>query len=120
MIDESKVNRTHKHVVGYMSVDGKYKIGFNDYIYNDFRDGDELEKISRKLLKPEESARLGGWDGMSGMFIKDNIRVNTWWDWLLDYFWEIDTDDEAIQKKVYEWAAMVYDEYEKLKDIVEK
>ena len=33
---------------------------------------------------------------------------------MLDYFGEIATDDEVVQKKVYEWACAVYDEYLKL------
>lgn len=48
---------------------------------------------------------------MHGSFIKDNVRVDTWWTYLMDYFWQIDTDDEVVQKKVYEWAAEVNDEY---------
>lgn len=29
----------------------------------------------------------------------------------MDYLWKIDTNDETIQQKVYEWAVEVYDEY---------
>lgn len=115
MSDERKVNRTHKNVNGFIN-GGKYVIAFNKYIYNNWRDGDEMEKIVQSLLKPDEYSGFGGWEDMSGTFVKDNIRVDTWWTSLMDYFWEIDTDDEAVQKKVYEWACEVYDEYLKLKN----
>ncbi len=115
MTGESKVNRTHKNVAGFMLVD-KYVIAFNEYIYNDCRDGIELEKIVQITLKPEKYVSSGSWCGISGFFIKDSIRVDTYWNDMMDYFWEIDTDDEAVQEKVYEWAAAVYDEYLKLKN----
>ena len=110
LTDESKINRTHKNICGFM-LSGKYEIAFNEYIYNDCRDGIELEKIVQCALKPEIYDSSGSWCGMSGFFIKDNIRVDTYWNDMLDYLWQIDTDDEAVQKKVYEWACEVYDEY---------
>lgn len=108
---DSKVNRTHKNVVGFTLREGKYVIAFNEYIYDDWRDFIALEEIIRKLLKPDKDYGFGGFDDMHGTFIKDSIRVETWWGSFFDYFWEIDTDDEAVQKKVYDWAAAVYDEY---------
>lgn len=113
MSDESKVNRTHKNVSGFRfkDNDGKYCISFIGGIYGDYRDGYEMEKIIQSLLKPEKYSGFGGWEDLSGTFVKDNIRVETWWTNLTDYFWEIATDDEAVQKKVYEWAGEVYDEY---------
>ena len=113
MIDESKINRSHKNVVGFMN-GNKYKIVFTEYIFDSWRDGDEMEKIIQQLLKPKKYYDFCGWDDMHGTFIKDNIRVDTWWTNMLDYFWEIATDDEVVQKKVYEWACAVYDEYLKL------
>lgn len=113
MSGERKVNRTHKNIVGFMN-GGKYVIAYNEYIYNDCRDGIELEKIVQSILNPEEYSSSGSWCGMSGFFIKDNIRVYTYWNDIMDYFWEIDTDDEAVQKKVYEWACKVYDEYARI------
>ena len=113
MTDESKVNRTHKNVVGFMN-GGKYEIAYNEYIYNNCIDGIELEKIVQSTLKPEKYDSSGSWCGMSGFFIKDNIRVDTYWNDMMDYFWKIDTNDETVQQKVYEWACEVYDEYLKL------
>ena len=100
MSDERKVNRTHKNFVGFRN-GGKYVITYNEYIYNDCRDGIELEKIVQSSLKPKEYDNSGSWCGMSGFFIKDNIRVNTYWDYMMDYLWKIETADEAVLIKVY-------------------
>ena len=120
MTDESKVNRTHKYITGYMNFDGKYIISFKDCIYNDYKDALELEKIYPKVLNPDGFEDFGGFEDFHGGFIKDNIIVHTFWTGNMGYCWEINSNDELVQKIVYEWAAMVYDEYEKLKDIVEK
>ncbi|MDE7288751.1 MAG: hypothetical protein K2N71_04505 [Oscillospiraceae bacterium] len=113
MSDERKVNKTHKNVIGsgYIDKDGIYGIDFIGGIYGDCRDGFEIDKIVKNLLNPEEYDPCGGFTDMRGSFVKDNIRVVTWWTGLLDYFWEIDTYDETVQEKVYEWAGEVYDEY---------
>lgn len=113
MTDENKVNRAHKNVVGFMNW-GKYVIAFDEGIYGDDRDAVELEKILQKVLNPEKHDLFGGWDDMMGGFVKDNIRVDTFWTSLMDYFWTIDTDNEAVQKKVYKWACEVSDECLKL------
>ncbi|MDE7294027.1 MAG: hypothetical protein K2N72_06355 [Oscillospiraceae bacterium] len=110
-----KVNRTHKNVIGYMN-GNKYKIVFSEYIFDNWRDGDEMEKIIQRLLKPRKYFGFYGWDDQHGSFIKDNIRVYTWWTNMLDYFWEVHTNDENVQNKVYEWAAIVYDEYKKIEN----
>ena len=115
MSDEKKVNSTHKNVSGFMN-GSKYVIAYNEYIYNDCRDGIELEKIVQSVLNPEKYASSGSWCGMSGFFVKDNISVDTYWNDMMDYFWEINTDDEAVQKKVYEWACEVYDGYLRIFD----
>lgn len=119
MSDERKVNRTHKNVIGskYIDNDGTYGIDFIGGIYGDYRDGFEIDEIVKNLLKPEEYNRCDGLTDMRGSFVKDNIRVVTWWTSLLDCFWEIETYDEAVQKKAYEWAGEVYDEYLRLKKL---
>lgn len=107
---ENEINRNQKNVVGFMH-GTTYVISYNKYIYNDCRDGIELEKIVQGTLNPEKYASSGSWCGMSGFFIKDNIRVDTYWNDMMDYFWEIDTNDETVQQKVYEWAVEIYNEY---------
>lgn len=109
----SKSDKTHKNVNGFMSSEGKYIIAFYEYIYDDWRDGYEMEKIVQNLLKPDKYFGFGGWEDLSGTFVKDSIRVDTWWTNMFDYFWEIDTNDDAVKNKVYEWAVLVYEEYKK-------
>jgi len=99
------------NIIDYTTHDGRYKIDFYGYIYNDYRDGITLEKITRKLLNPEIDYGFGGLDDISGSFVKDDIHVYTCWHSCYDYFWEIHTTDEAVKKRVYEWATKVYMEY---------
>ncbi|MCH5192749.1 MAG: hypothetical protein J1F11_02235 [Oscillospiraceae bacterium] len=113
MTDESKINRTHKNVVGHMWHDDVYCIGFTELIYDNFKDFIAFSEIIPDVLDPEECGPFGGLEDMSGSFVKEGIRVDTWWTSLVDYFWEIHTFDEAVHKKVYEWGAAVYDEYVK-------
>lgn len=116
MSDETKINRTHKHVVGFMG-DTKlsYLVCFVVNFDTDEKEAEAIDKTIPDVLNPEEYDRLsGGWFNMSGGFVKDGIKVNTWWDNLYEYFWEIYSVDETVHKKVYEWATMVYDEFEKL------
>ena len=118
MSDETKINRTHKHVVGFMS-DTKpcYLVCFIVNFDTDDKEAEAIDKTIPDVLNPEEYDRLRCcWDNMTGGFVKDGIKVYTWWDILFEYFWEIYSVDEAMHKKVYEWAAMVYDEYSKLKN----
>lgn len=61
----NEINKTHKNVVGYM-IRETYVITYNEYIYNDCRDGIELEKIVQSSLKPKEYDNSGSWCGMSG------------------------------------------------------
>ena len=103
-----------KSVVAFM-FKNKYTIAFNECIYNDYRDGLALDKCARELLQPKVYNALGGLTDMAGYFIKDNIRVDTYWESMFDSYWIADTDDEEIKKKVFEWAVMVNNEYLKLK-----
>ena len=100
-----------QNIIEYTTGDGRYKVDFYGYIYNDYRDGIALEEITRKLLKPEIDYGFGGLDDISGSFVKDNIQVYTCWHSCYDYFWEVYTDDEIVKKRVYEWACKVYEEY---------
>lgn len=101
---------THENVFGYTHK-GIYVIGFRELIYDNWQDGDAMCEVLRVLLKPESYNSIGGWLGMSGSFVKDDIRVDTYWNDMMDCLWKIKTDDEAVHKKVYEWACEVYDEY---------
>lgn len=106
---------THENVFGvsYMR-DGFYIIGFRELIYDNWRDGVAMYEVLKVLLKPEKYDSFGGLEDMSGSFVKDNIRVDTYWTNMMDCFWKIETDDEAVQKKVYGWACEVYDEYARI------
>lgn len=106
-----------KSVAAFMSKDNKdkYMIVFNECIYNDYRDGMALYRISNDLLQPEVDGGFAGLTDMSGYFIKDKITVYTCWHSCYDYFWEVYTNDEEIKQKVFEWAVMVNNEYLKLK-----
>lgn len=104
---------THENVFGYMHK-GFYIIGFRELIYDNWQDGVAMYEVLKVLLKPESYDSFGGWEDMKGTFVKDNIRVDTYWTNMMDCFWEIETDDEAVQKKVYGWACEAYDEYARI------
>ena len=113
------INTKPPNVVGFVN-GAAYEVSFNEYIYNDCRDGIELEKIVKNHLKPEKYDSSGSWCGISGFFIKDNIKVNTYWNDMMDYFWKVYTDNEAVKKKVYDWACEVYDKYTELRNTIDR
>lgn len=109
----SEVKKNYKPVYGFMDICGRYIVdldSYNRYIYKDSRDGITFNKIVHDLLCPEKDC----WDGedeILGYFIKDNIKVNTYWEKGVGYSWKVDTEDEEIKKKVLEWAQKVHKEY---------
>lgn len=111
--DISDVKKKYEPVCGFMDIKGRYIVDldrYERYIYRDSRDGITLNKIAHDLLCPEKDC----WDGedeISGYFIKDNIKVNTYWKKGFGYSWKVDTKDEEIKKKVLEWALEVHKEY---------
>ena len=91
--------------------EGQCTIGFEGYIYNDYRDGHALQEVIVDLLKPEVNNGFGGPIDMWGSFVKDGIKVKTYWHEIWDYDWTIDTVDPETEQKVFGWANEVYDEY---------
>lgn len=87
---------------------GKYTVFFNRYIYDSYKDGVEMSGLVPKVLSPEKFEDLGGFEDMSGYFIKDGIKVEMYWDSMVDYYWQADTDKEET---VFAWAALVQKEY---------
>ena len=112
MDSERKTNKSENSVAGFMS-NGRYVICLSKDGCNDYKDALELEKIYPKVLNPDGFEDFGEFENFKGGFIKDNIIVHTFWTGSMGYCWEITSNDELVQKKVYEWAAMVYDEYSK-------
>ncbi|MBQ2823927.1 MAG: hypothetical protein IJF18_05050 [Oscillospiraceae bacterium] len=63
----NEINTKPPNVVGFVN-GATYEVLFNEYIYNDCRDGNELEKIVKNLLKPEKYDSSGSWCGISGFY----------------------------------------------------